>query len=73
MPSSEHLKFAHRFTPEGTVESICPRCFVTVASAINEADLVVKEEQHVCDPVLVAHYEFFKKMPRSEPVPSHQP
>ena len=50
MPSSEHLKFAHRFTLEGTVESICPRCFVTVASATNEADLVVKEEQHLCDP-----------------------
>ena len=31
MPSSEHLKFAHRFNPDGTVDSICPRCFVTVA------------------------------------------
>jgi hypothetical protein len=62
MPSSERLKFAHSFIQDGTVDSICPRCFVTVASA-NEADSVLKEEQHVCDPFLVAHYEFFKKMP----------
>jgi hypothetical protein len=68
MPSSEHLKFAHRLIPDGTVDSICPRCFVTVASAANEADLVLKEQLHVCDPFLVAHYEFFKKMPRSETV-----
>jgi len=66
MPSSEQLKFAHRFIPDGTVDSICPRCFVTVGSASNETDLVPKEEHHVCDPFLVAHYEFFKKMPRSE-------
>ncbi|MGB6692249.1 MAG: hypothetical protein WBE76_30770 [Terracidiphilus sp.] len=68
MPSSEQLKFAHRFIPDGTVDSICPRCFVTVGPAANETDLVPKEEQHVCDPFLVAHYEFFKKMPRSETV-----
>jgi|GEM_PF-666649 len=69
MPSSEQLKFAHRFIPDGTVDSICPRCFGTVVSAANEADLVLKEQQHVCDPFLVAHNEFFKKMPRSETVP----
>jgi hypothetical protein len=68
MPSSEHLKFAHLLIPDGTVDSICPRCFVTVFSAANEADLVPKEKQHVCDPFLVAHYEFFKKMPSSETV-----
>ena len=68
MPSSKQLEFVHRFTPDGTVDSICPRCFVTVAFATKEADLVPKEEQHVCDPFLVAHYEFFKKMPRSETV-----
>ena len=68
MPSSEHLKFAHRFIPDGSVDSICTRCFVTAASATNEADLVLKEEQHICDPFLVAHYEFFKRIPRSETV-----
>ena len=68
MSSSERLIFAHRFSPEGTVDSICPRCFVTVASVKNEADLVLNEARHVCDPFLLAHYEFFKKKPRSEMV-----
>lgn len=68
MPSSEHLKFAHRANPDGSVDSICPRCFVTLASANDEPDLALKEQHHVCDPFLVAHYEFFRKMPRSEAV-----
>lgn len=63
-----NLKFAHRFVPDGTVESICPRCFVTLASSKNEPDLAVKEQHHVCDPFLLSHYEFFKKEPRSETV-----
>ena len=66
MPSSKHLRFPHRFNPDGTVDSICPRCFVTVDSAAKELDLVVHEEQHICDPFLVARYEFFGKMPCSE-------
>lgn len=66
MPSSEGRRFPHRFIPAGCVDSICPRCFVTAATATNEAELVLKEEQHVCDPFLVTHYEFFKKVPRSE-------
>jgi hypothetical protein len=71
MPCSERLKFAHQFFPDGSIDSICARCSVTVASVANEADLVLKEGQHVCDPFLLAHYEFFKKMPRSETVPEH--
>ncbi len=70
MASSERLKFAHRCIQDGTVDSICPRCFVTIASVANEADLVFKEGHHVCDPFVLAHYEFFKKMPHSETVPS---
>jgi hypothetical protein len=66
LASPKHLKFAHRFNPDGTVDSICPRCFVTVDSAARELDLVVNEEQHICDPFLVARYEFFGKMLRSE-------
>ena len=63
-----NLKFAHRFVPGGTVESICARCFATVASATSESDLALKEAQHVCDPFLLSHYEFFKKESLSETV-----
>jgi hypothetical protein len=48
---------------------IYTRCFVTVGSAANEANLVLKEEHHVCDPFLVAQYEFFGKMPRAQDPP----
>jgi hypothetical protein len=64
LASPRHLKFAHRFNPDGTVDSICPRCFVTVDSAAKELDLVVNEEKHICDPFLVARYEFFGRMLR---------
>jgi hypothetical protein len=48
------------------MRAVCPRCSVTVAAVANEADLVLKEEHHVCDPFLVAHYEFFGKMSRAQ-------
>jgi len=70
MPCSERLKFAHQFFPDGSIDSICARCSVTVASVANEADLVLKEGQHVCDPFLLAHYEFFKKCPVLRRFPS---
>ena len=68
MPSSVRLRFAHRFIDDGSVESTCARCFAVVSSAASENDLVLKEMRHVCDPFVVAHHEFFKKMPRSETI-----
>jgi hypothetical protein len=32
------------------IDSICTKCFVTVASAGSEEELVAYEEKHVCDP-----------------------
>jgi hypothetical protein len=65
MLSSENLKFAPWFMPNVSVDSNCSRCLVTFASAANEIHLLLKEELHVCDPFLIAHYEFFGKMPVS--------
>ncbi|WP_109486888.1 hypothetical protein [Occallatibacter savannae] len=43
--------FTHRFnTGDGTVDSICHRCFHTVAIASRESDLQTLEQKHVCDP-----------------------
>jgi hypothetical protein len=41
--------FPHRMNRDGTFDSICPRCFVTVANAIHETDLARFERCHVCD------------------------
>lgn len=42
--------FAHRENKDGTFESICRQCFITVAVADNAADLKKPEADHLCDP-----------------------
>jgi hypothetical protein len=68
--SSESFRFAHRENANGTVDSICPCCFVTVASASSEAVLLGAEQQHICDPLLVEHYRAVKKKVEAENLPS---
>ena len=43
------FKFAHRPNPDETIDSICPRCFQTVAHVKYEAELPRHEQKHVCD------------------------
>jgi hypothetical protein len=42
------LKYPHRLNPDGTYDSICTRCFRTIANANEEADLAAAEEAHNC-------------------------
>jgi hypothetical protein len=51
MPEQDqkYWSFPHRLNQNGTFDSICPKCFVTVANAIHEADLARFERCHVCD------------------------
>jgi hypothetical protein len=55
MPGSEResRRFAHRRNADGTIDSICPICFVTVHTATCESDLSASEREHACDPVLL--------------------
>ena len=48
-PSTNEPKFAHRENANGTFDSICLRCFRTVATARSESALREKEQQHACD------------------------
>jgi hypothetical protein len=48
--TSRESDYVHRFNPNGTTDSICKSCFLTVASAIWEADLDSAEREHKCDP-----------------------
>jgi hypothetical protein len=43
-----HPDFVHRLNDNGTVDSICLRCFVTVASLPKELNLEEKENAHAC-------------------------
>jgi len=42
--------FPHRHNHDGSHDSICPICFVTVATVQNEWELASHESAHVCEP-----------------------
>ncbi len=44
-------QYAHRRNYDGTVDSICKRCYLTVARAYREMDLTQLEVRHICQPV----------------------
>jgi hypothetical protein len=44
-------KFPHRKNADGTYDSICIACFVTVARVKAEIDLRQFESAHICEPV----------------------
>jgi hypothetical protein len=48
---SGNASFVHRFNQNGTHDSICRGCFVTVASLGDEAELVRHERDHLCGPM----------------------
>ena len=54
-------KFPHRVNSDGTIDSICPDCFVTVASAENDDSLMKFERMHVCRKEDLARYQAWKQ------------
>ena len=64
------MQYPHRLNPDGVVDSICPRCYVTVGSSTSENNLANLEAKHVCDPALLRYYqeagEHAKKAPQNE-------
>jgi hypothetical protein len=51
MASQDYSTYRHRHNENGTFDSICPHCYLTVACASNEQNLFILERIHVCDPV----------------------
>ena len=49
--------FSHRFNTDGTVDSICRECYVTIATEQFETDLLAEEHAHRCRPELVEWYQ----------------
>ena len=60
-PFKERCSFPHRLNDDATIDSICPRCFVTVGHGLQEADVERTEHNHVCNPWLVEHYRELSK------------
>jgi hypothetical protein len=49
--------FCHRRNNDGTIDSICTRCYVTVGTALNESELPKIEPSHTCDPDWLLHWQ----------------
>lgn len=61
------MAFPHRQNDDGTVDSICPHCFATVATSRRDVDLERAETAHVCEPERLKYYEMnARKEPRSQ-------
>lgn len=65
----EHTKFAHRVNENGTLDSICRHCFITIGNSTWEADLERLETAHVCDPGWLMHFDLMEReLAHREPV-----
>lgn len=62
-------EFPHRMNKDGTIDSICPRCYATIGTSTREADLKRMEAAHVCEPSRLSHFEELRRRPivREEP------
>ena len=56
---------------DGTIDSICPRCYATIGTSTWEADLERIEAGHVCDASRLSHFDDQRRKPvvREVPVP----
>jgi hypothetical protein len=43
--------YPRRRHADGTYDSICPRCFVTIARHMTRAELERKEQHHICSEI----------------------
>jgi hypothetical protein len=52
---SSPVKFAHRRNADGSIDSICLKCYRTVASRRAEEELDAPQAAHVCSGFDLAH------------------
>jgi hypothetical protein len=44
------VSFARRHNADSTIDSICTRCYQTIAHERDETNLIDVEQSHFCDP-----------------------
>lgn len=64
MVSPQEKAFVRRANQDGSTDSVCRACFVTVATTVWESDLDGAEKSHTCDPYLL---EYWKKLAKRKP------
>jgi hypothetical protein len=51
--------FQHRRNKDGSYDSICSSCYITVAHSRQEADLAAHEQAHICHSAFLAERGLF--------------
>ena len=57
MPIFDTTGFAHRPNKDGSFDSVCRQCYMTVARSDKEAKLEAQERLHHCNPETLAMRE----------------
>ena len=52
--------FPHRLNRDGSFDSICLRCFATVANAATETELTAHDQNHICDQTMLCDRRLFR-------------
>jgi hypothetical protein len=50
--------FPHRRNRDGSFDSVCLKCLLTIAKAKTEADLAKHDRYHACNPSILAQKAF---------------
>ncbi len=50
------IDYRHWQRFDGSFDSICPECVEVIAHASDEAELVEKEKDHICEPASSPRY-----------------
>jgi len=62
MQTSSPVNFRHRCNRDGSWDSICVTCFLTVLSTAKEGDLIAAEQSHVCAGPIEAEEAFPRQL-----------
>jgi hypothetical protein len=52
---------SHRRNKDGTIDSICPRCYLRVGTALNESELPKIEHSHTCNPDWLLRWQLLSR------------
>jgi len=66
------MPFPHRINSDGTIDSICDQCFVTVGTSTAEPELRELEAAHACEPARVAYYHRLDLKAKRPPADHHE-
>ena len=50
--------FPHRRNRDGSIDSICLKCLLTIATVRNELDLHLHDKNHICLPSILSQRAF---------------